>query len=104
MLIAVEIGMLVYGLYAFAVGRFSLGQGRIVIGNSARLLGMLLWLPLPLAFAAGAVLGLLAMVLTGSTPPVLLMTGVEVILVIGVAVAAQLLGRAALQRQSGRSL
>jgi hypothetical protein len=57
MILGLEIGMLVYGLYVLYSGKFQLSKQRIVEGGRARLAGLICVLPLPLAFAAGFILG-----------------------------------------------
>ena len=100
MILGLEIGLLVYGLYAFAAGKYSIGKGRTVVGTPARLLGMLLWLPLPLAFIARIVLGGLAFALTGTELPFWIAACMEITLLISVVVAASVLSRRAYAQQS----
>lgn len=50
MVMGLEIGMLSYGLYALFTGKFQISKQRIVVGNSARLSGLFLVLPLPVVF------------------------------------------------------
>lgn len=57
MILGLEIGMLVYGLYVLYSGKFQLSKQRIVEGGRARLAGLFCVLPLPLAFAAAFLLG-----------------------------------------------
>ena len=51
MLIVVEIGMLIFGIYALVTGKMPLNGKNIVRGAAARWLGALALVPLPLAFA-----------------------------------------------------
>jgi hypothetical protein len=54
MILGAEIGMLVAGLYSLFTGKFQLSKERIVRGGRARLAGLILLIPLPLALALGA--------------------------------------------------
>src|SRR5262245_56672040 len=56
MLCIVEIGMLVGGIVLLAVGKFPLGN-RVSEGVGPRLAGLVLLLPLPLAFGIGMIIG-----------------------------------------------
>ena len=58
MIPGLEIGMLIAGIIALATGKFTLSKKRIAKGTAARVAGVVLLLPLPLAFAAGFVIGL----------------------------------------------
>jgi WD40 repeat protein len=58
MVLGLEIGLLIAGLYALITGRLKLSKNRITTGASARFAGILFLLPLPLAFG---VLMILAM-------------------------------------------
>ncbi len=63
MLLILEIAMLIGGIYALATGTvpaFLVGGGKVKIeGLTARLLGVLLILPLPTAFVGGVLMALL---------------------------------------------
>jgi len=63
MLLIVEIAMLIGGIYAIATARvpgFLIGGGKYQVeGTTARLFGVLLILPLPIAFIGGFILALL---------------------------------------------
>ena len=59
MIFGAEIGLLVYGLIVLIRGRYNLGKGKTVTGSSARLLGAVCLAPIPLAMAAGFVIGFL---------------------------------------------
>jgi hypothetical protein len=56
MILGLEIGMLIVGIIALARGKFSLTKKQVVEGATARVVGFVLILPLPLAFAAGFVI------------------------------------------------
>lgn len=58
MLLVLELGMLVAGVIAFFSGKFKLTRNRVAKGTAARVAGIVLLLPVPLAFTAGFVLGL----------------------------------------------
>src|SRR5262245_20365085 len=57
MILILEIVMLIMGLVALIRGRIQLAGSRSVEGPAARIAGMILMLPLPLAFAVGFYLG-----------------------------------------------
>jgi WD40 repeat protein len=59
MIIGLEIGMLVAGLYALIRGRLPVTRDRVLHGAAARVTGVVLLLPIPLAFLVGLVYGLL---------------------------------------------
>jgi hypothetical protein len=56
MCFAAEIGMFVFGLLALVRGRFTLSFHRAVFGANARIIGVVLMLPLPLVFGFSYVL------------------------------------------------
>jgi hypothetical protein len=55
--ILIDIAMLVFGIITLVRGRFLLTRAKEVRGWPARLIGVVLLLPFPLAFLAGIVLG-----------------------------------------------
>lgn len=55
MILGMEVGMLVMGLYALVTGRMPLSNERVVRGAAARWLGLVSLLPVPLAFCGGLV-------------------------------------------------
>jgi hypothetical protein len=57
MVFGLEIGMLIAGIITLAKGKFTLTKSRVVQGGAARLAGVVMVLPLPLAFAVGFVIG-----------------------------------------------
>ncbi len=59
MIIGAEIGLLIYGIIALIKGQFSMGKGKKVQGSSARVLGIICMLPIPLAAIAGFIIGFL---------------------------------------------
>jgi hypothetical protein len=59
MIIGAELGLLIYGIIALIKGQFSMGKGKKVQGSSARVLGIISLLPMPLAAIAGFVIGFL---------------------------------------------
>lgn len=89
MILILEIIFLIAGLWAIATGKlpaFLFGGGHYTAeGTAVRLLGILLILPLPLAFMAGIVLGLL---FGEDAPGYAVVT--EIVIVIGVAIAASI--------------
>ena len=52
-----EIPALIFGIIALATGEFKLTRKRVVTGDSARMVGVMLVLPLPLSLAAGLAMG-----------------------------------------------
>jgi hypothetical protein len=58
MICALEIVLLIAGIVLLVRGRFQLSRRRFVEGLAARLTGVLLILPLPLAFVVGFIIGL----------------------------------------------
>lgn len=59
MLFIIEIGMFIYGIYALATGKFSLGRKGIATGTQARIAGGIFMLALPSAFFVGFIYGVL---------------------------------------------
>jgi hypothetical protein len=85
MLLIVEIVLFVAGLYLAVSGKMAswiAGKGYAAEGGQVRLVGVILALPLPLAFCAGLVIGLINPDLVNS------ITVVEFALVIGSAIIA----------------
>jgi len=54
-----EIGMFIAGLVALIVGKFTLSKNNVLAGTRARIAGVILMLPLPLAFGLGLILGVM---------------------------------------------
>ncbi len=59
MIFGLEIGMLIFGIIALVTGKIKFSPKRIATGAAARIAGVMLILPMPLALAAGAFIGLL---------------------------------------------
>jgi hypothetical protein len=57
MLLAVEIGLFVFGIVGLATGRMKFSSNKVVTGAPARLLGALAVSTLPLVFSIGFVIG-----------------------------------------------
>ncbi len=57
MILGLEIGMLIAGLYAMVKGKINWTKSRVTEGAPARVAGVILVLPLPLALAVGLVVG-----------------------------------------------
>ena len=93
MILGAEIGLLIYGIYSLATGKYSLNKGKVLTGGKARLLGILCMLPLPLAFIAGVLLGLFFTLVLGTAVPVWLSTVTEVLILVVVGVAVTVLGK-----------
>jgi WD40 repeat protein len=90
MILGLEIGMLLAGLYALFRGRLPLNRHRVVRGAAARLTGVILLLPLPLAFVVVAAYTLLTYPGTGragsptfDVPAVLLEAGCALACLVG---------------------
>src|SRR5690349_8225720 len=60
MILVLEIAMLVWGIIALVKGKLKISKTKEVRGAKARLLGVVLVLPLPLAMMAGFVIGFTA--------------------------------------------
>jgi hypothetical protein len=58
--IVVLIGMLVMGIYTLVTGKIKLSARKIVEGGMARLIGLILMVPLPLTLGIGLILGIAA--------------------------------------------
>ncbi|MBN2386780.1 MAG: hypothetical protein JXB85_07140 [Anaerolineales bacterium] len=59
MCLAVEFILLGYGIYVLVTGKYQLSKNIMLTGSKARIAGAFLVLPLPLAFGAGLLFGLL---------------------------------------------
>ena len=53
-----QIGMFIVGIIALVRGRFKLSKNKEVTGGKARLVGLILLAPFPLAFCAGVLLAI----------------------------------------------
>jgi hypothetical protein len=56
-MVLLELVLLVLGIVVLATGKINLTRSRVVRGNNARILGVLMLLPLPVAFCIGLVVG-----------------------------------------------
>jgi hypothetical protein len=93
MILGAEIGLLVYGIIVLIRGRYSLGKGKTVTGFRARLLGAICLVPIPLAMAAGFVIGFLypEAQLAGQLKG--LIAGIEIAIIIGTVTALVLMAK-----------
>jgi hypothetical protein len=66
MILGAEVALIIYGILAMVRGKFSVGKGRDVTGNRARILGFLCLTPLPFSFLLGVIVGPLSLILYGS--------------------------------------
>ena len=57
MVCGLEIAMLIFGIMALATGKLKMSKTKAAVGMPARLAGVILVIPLPLAFAVGFVMG-----------------------------------------------
>jgi hypothetical protein len=57
MLCVAEIGMLVWGIITLVKGKFKLSSRKVAVGGPAYFIGVLLILPLPVAFVIGFAIG-----------------------------------------------
>src|SRR3990172_1458014 len=57
MILGIEVGMFIVGVYTLATGRLNLWTGRNVYGRPARLLGLLTMAPLVFALSVGVAIG-----------------------------------------------
>jgi hypothetical protein len=87
-LLMAEILMLIGGLYALIAGRIKLSNAISLEGWQARIAGIILMVPLPLAFLTGALIGVL--INTGALPPDVLgyASIIDILLVVGALAAA----------------
>lgn len=79
-LLIAEIIMLVGGLYALITGRIKLTKNMTLEGTRARVAGLFLLLPLPLALLIGFLVGLLS---GGDSGAMGVITIIEILLVLG---------------------
>ncbi len=82
-LLVIEIIMLIGGLYALIAGRIKLSNAISLEGWPARIVGIILIVPLPLALLIGMVIGVL--ISTGALPPSVLNYAsiIDILLVVG---------------------
>jgi hypothetical protein len=101
MILGAEIGLLVYGIIVLIRGRYSLGKGKTVSGSRARLLGAVCLAPIPLAMAAGFVIGFLnpEAQLAGQLKG--LIAGIEIAIIVGTVVALVLMAKTFFKQQAG---
>jgi hypothetical protein len=59
MLLGMEIGLTLYGLYALIKGKFSMGKRGEVTGTQARIAGGIFLLTIPIIFFFGLLMGVL---------------------------------------------
>lgn len=59
MILGAEIAMLILGLYALIAGKLKLSKMMDLQGTRARIAGVIMMLPLPLAFGIGLVMGVM---------------------------------------------
>jgi hypothetical protein len=59
MLLILEIGLSIYGLYALITGKFCLGKEGVATGTEARIAGVIFMLTVPIAFFVGLMFGIL---------------------------------------------
>jgi len=67
MILGAEIGLLIMGIMAMSQGKLVLTKKRVVFGTPARLLAIVTFLPLPVSFVLGFLLGF-AMGASGRNP------------------------------------
>jgi hypothetical protein len=96
--------MLIAGLYALVAGKLQISSGSARLeGTAARVAGVILLLPLPLSFGAGALIGMI-WVMQGKNVAELktnqgLLVGTEALIVLGCLVTAIFVGSALQKRQ-----
>lgn len=59
MILILEIAMLIFGIIALVKGKFTLTKKKIVTGAAARIVGVILLMPLPLSFGVGVIMGIM---------------------------------------------
>lgn len=89
MLIAAEAIMLVMGFYALIVGKLTLTKKLVLQGRRARVAGLFLIVPLPLAFLVGFLVGAGIIPAPGQVGAAI----IEVLIVIGAFVATYIFAR-----------
>lgn len=106
MLLGLEIGLLIYGIYALTKGQFQLGKDKILEGRYARILAILCILPLPLAVVIGFVAGFIWAITHGTSKqfPQGMAIGFEVVLVILCCIAIVVVGKILYSRQTAEQL
>jgi hypothetical protein len=77
------IGMLVFGIIALVRGQFSLTRTKVVTGVPARIIGLILLLPLPLMLVGGLLIGIVYAA-QGKQPTADDLRGVGIVLELGV--------------------
>lgn len=85
MICIVEIAMLVMGIIACVKGEVKLSRRKVVSGPAARILGVIMMLPLPVAFMVGMVLGFQAAA-RGEAGPDMATAVIAELVVVGVVV------------------
>jgi hypothetical protein len=87
-LLVVEIVMLVGGVYALVTGKLTLTKNNRLVGWRAKIAGLILMSPLPLAFLFGTVLGLLAYAEILPEDSIQISSVIEIVLVIAALVGS----------------
>jgi len=91
MVLAVELGLIFYGIYVLRNARFDCGKDRIVIGLNARVLGILCLLPLPVSSAICFIIGVVNGLQNKPVPAQSFYAMIELIILVGILVAIYLL-------------
>jgi hypothetical protein len=99
MILGAEIGLLVYGIIVLIRGKYNLGTGKIITGSRARMLGAVCLVPIPLAMAAGFVLGFLNPEAQMAGQLKGLVAGIEVAILIGTVIALMLTAKTFFKQQ-----
>ncbi|MBT8339336.1 MAG: hypothetical protein HKP58_04160 [Desulfatitalea sp.] len=104
MIFGAELGLLIYGVMALIKGQFSIGKGKKVQGSSARVLGIISLLPMPLSAMAGFVIGFLNPDAEAAGQMKWTIVGVEVSILAGIVVVLMLLANKFYKRQKTVSM
>ena len=101
MILGAEVGLLIYGIYVLITGKYSLGRKRFVYGTSARILGALCVLPLPLVMIIGFFLGILMGIgVVGDIT--ILVTVLEIVVLIVIVILVSILGKRFYEKQESQ--
>ncbi len=85
MILGIEVGLTILGIYTLIKGKWSLGKGRFLIGREATVLGILSVLTFPLVFVISFMSSVFYAIISGSvtaTMPKLMLSIIEAVIVI----------------------
>jgi hypothetical protein len=88
MILALEIAMLIWGIVVMVTGKLKVSKSKEVRGMAARGLAVIMLIPLPLAFGAGVIYGILNANRLRADEALGTLTAIEIVIVLGCALAA----------------